>query len=518
MVKFFLDDQVLEVAEGTTIFQAALQAGLAIPHFCYHPAFAPEGSCRMCLVEVEGLPKLELSCSAAVREGMRVKTRSEKVAEARRGVLEFLLAEHPLDCPICDKAGECQLQDYYGDYGLYQSAFAEFKEKREKRVSLGKTQVLDRERCVLCTRCTRFLDRVTRTGELGIFERGNRSEVGIYDRTPVDNNYSGCLSEICPVGAITDTDFRFKTRAWFLERGDSVCPHCGRGCNITIEHVPGFPRVPGSRKVYRIKSRPNVGVNGHWICDIGRYNYAFLDTGRQERILVKDKGWGVEPAWDSVIRFLAAQLTKLVSGETRSRVGIMASARLTNEELFLVRRMFFQDMGIRKIFLINPREGTPDGFLLTAERVPNTRGAAEVGLKLGLPDLKGLAGSLDLLILFGPNLFERFGSDEARVLLETVAIKVLFASHLDPGNDAVDIVVPVAPAAEKAGSFTNIEGRVQSFVPVRAACGEALAEWEALLRLAAETKLDPGFYEGLTSVEDVRAALARDVLFFRPRS
>jgi len=518
MVKFDLDDKVLEVAEGTTIFQAALQAGLSIPHFCYHPAFAPEGSCRMCLVEIEGLPKLELSCSTVVREGMKVKTRSEKVVEARRSVLEFLLAEHPLDCPICDKAGECKLQDYYEDYGLYQSAFAEFKEKREKKVPLGKTQVLDRERCVLCTRCTRFLDQVTRTGELGIFERGNRSEVGIYDQTPVDNNYSGCLSEICPVGAITDTDFRFKTRAWFLEPGDSICPHCGRGCNITIEHVPGFPRVPGSRRVYRIKSRPNAEVNGHWMCDVGRYNYAFLDTGRQERIMMKDRGWGVEPAWDSVIRFLAAQLTRLVSGEDRGRVGVMASAHLTNEELFLMKRMFLQDMGIRKIFLIDPREGAPDGFLLTAERVPNTRGATEIGLKCGLPDLTGLAGGLDLLILFGTDLFERFEPDETKALLETVGIKVLFTSRQGPGNDVVDIVLPATPAAEKAGSFTNLKGRVQSFVPVRTACGEALAEWIVLVRLAVELKLDPGFYEGLTNVEDIRAALARDVLFFGPRS
>lgn len=518
MVKFLLDGQTLEVIEGTTIFQAALQAGLSIPHFCYHPAFAPEGSCRMCLVEIEGLPKLELSCSTVIREGMKVKTRSEKVAEARRGVLEFLLAEHPLDCPICDKAGECKLQDYYGDYGLYQSAFAEFKEKREKKVPLGKTQVLDRERCVLCTCCVRFLDQVTGTGELGIFERGNKSEVGICDRIPVNNNYSGCLSEICPVGAITDTDFRFKTRAWFLERGDSICPHCGRGCNITIEHITGFPRVPGSRRVFRIKARPNTEVNGHWICDVGRYTYAFLDSGRQQHIVVKAAGRGVEPIWDSVIRYLAAQLTSLVSDEARGRVGVMASARLTNEELFLVRRMFLQDLGIRKIFLIDPREGTPDGFLLTAERVPNTRGATEIGLKFGLPDLKALAGSLDLLLLFGPDLFERFEPGETKAFLDTVGIKVLFTSAQSPGDDGLDIVGPVAPAAEKAGSFTNVKGHVQSFVPARTPCGEALAEWEVLLRLAVELKLDPGFYEGLTSVEDVRAALARDILFFGPRS
>jgi NADH-quinone oxidoreductase subunit G len=518
MVKLLLDERALEVAEGTTIFQAAGQAGVSIPHFCYHPAFAPEGSCRMCLVEIEGLPKLELSCSTVVREGMKVMTRSDKVIEARRSVLEFLLAEHPLDCPICDKAGECKLQDYYGAHGLYQSVFAEFKEKREKKVPLGKTQVLDRERCVLCTRCVRFLERVTGTGELGIFERGNEAEVGIYDLTPVNNNYSGCLSEICPVGAITDTEFRFKTRAWFLERGDSICPHCGRGCNIVIEHVPGFPRVPGSRRVFRINTRPNADINGYWICDVGRYTYSFLDSGRQERLEVKDGRLGIEPSWDHVIGFLADRLAAHASGESRGRVGIMASARLTNEELFLLRRIFLQDLGVRKIFLIDAREGTADGLLLTADRVPNIRGATEVGLKFGLPDLKGLAGELDLLLLFGPDLFERFGPGETKPFLDTVGLKVLFTSRQGLENEAVDIVAPVAPAAEKAGSFTNIKGRVQSFTPVRGPCGEVLAEWEVLLRLAVVLKLDPGFYEGLKSIADVRAALARDVLFFGPRS
>jgi NADH-quinone oxidoreductase subunit G len=248
MIKLFIDGAPVEVAEGTTVFKAAERAGVAIPHFCFHPAFAPEGSCRLCLVQIEGSPKLELSCSTIVREGMKVATASPVVREARRSVLEFLLAEHPLDCPICDKAGECKLQDYSRDYGLTESAFREFKEKRDKKVVIGEKLLLDRERCIQCTRCVRFLAEITKTHELGVFERGVHAEIGILDGSPVRNGYSGNLVDLCPVGAITDTDFRFKTRPWFLSRGESLCPHCGRGCSIYIDYrgrtrrstVPGF--------------------------------------------------------------------------------------------------------------------------------------------------------------------------------------------------------------------------------------------------------------------------------------
>jgi NADH-quinone oxidoreductase subunit G len=284
MIKLFIDGAPVEVAEGTTVFKAAERAGVAIPHFCFHPAFAPEGSCRLCLVQIEGSPKLELSCSTIVREGMKVATASPVVREARRSVLEFLLAEHPLDCPICDKAGECKLQDYSRDYGLTESAFREFKEKRDKKVVIGEKLLLDRERCIQCTRCVRFLAEITKTHELGVFERGVHAEIGILDGSPVRNGYSGNLVDLCPVGAITDTDFRFKTRPWFLSRGESLCPHCGRGCSIYIDYHPGFPRVPGSAKVYRIRPRTNEKVNGPWICDVGRTAFVKAqNAGRSDR-------------------------------------------------------------------------------------------------------------------------------------------------------------------------------------------------------------------------------------------
>ncbi len=281
MAKISIDGKPLEVTDGLTIMKAADSAGIIIPRFCYHPAFVPEGSCRMCLVEIEGLPKLELACSTVVRDGMKVSTGSEKVVEARRGVLEFLLAEHPLDCPICDKAGECTLQDYYEGYGRFKGAFQESKEKREKKLVLGKSLILDRERCILCTRCVRFLTEVTKTQELGVFKRGVHSEISPYEKEPVDNNYSGNLVEICPVGAITDLDFRFKTRPWFLNTGESICPLCSRGCNIYIDYLPGFARLEETKKgpAHPVQGEPS----GQRILDL-RSGKVWLFSSRPEPV------------------------------------------------------------------------------------------------------------------------------------------------------------------------------------------------------------------------------------------
>ena len=285
MIKIYIDGKPLQAKEGTTIKKAAEKEGIHIPHLCYHPAFIPEGSCRMCLVEIEDFPNLELACSTQIRKGMKIFTMSERVIEARKGVLEFLLADHPLDCPICDKAGECKLQDYFEEYGLFEGRFYEQKEKREKKVKIGENLIHDQERCVLCRRCVRFLREITKTGELGVFERGVHSVINTFNSTPVENNYSGNLAEICPVGAITDSDFRFKTRSWFLKKGDSICPLCSRGCNITIEYHEGFARFDLPKRVYRIRSRENQNINGYWICDIGRYGYSLLDEERVNRIL-----------------------------------------------------------------------------------------------------------------------------------------------------------------------------------------------------------------------------------------
>jgi len=518
MVKIFIDGNELEVREGTTILKAAEQAGIPIPHFCFHSAFPPEGSCRMCLVEIEGLPKLELACSTVVRQGLKVSTKSQKVIEARKGVLEFLLAEHPLDCPICDKAGDCRLQDYYQEYGLFESQFDENKERREKKVKIGKSLILDQERCVLCTRCVRFLIEVMKTEELGVFNRGLHSEINIYEGQSVSNNYSGNLAEICPVGAITDEDFRFKTRNWFLRSGESICPLCSRGCSIIIEYHPGFPRIPRTRRVYRVRAQENKEVNGFWICDRGRYGYSYLDQNRLDKIIVNNKEIMKEPSWSNALAFITERIKRLHYMKKTSAVALVADAWLSNEELFLLRKIFKDDLKIEKMYLVDPKPADGDGFLLTSERSPNRRGAQEAGFELGPLSLGGLAEGIEFILVFSPSLSEVFSLTDVKNALERIDTKVLFTPYSSDLNSLFDIVLPSALIAEKGGSLTNIDGKVQSFAPVLEPPGESLPEWKMLVDLAKELGINFGYYRQFSSPDTILAEMGKEISFFRKES
>ena len=456
-----IDGRTVRAAEGTSVLKAAELAGIAIPHFCYHPAFEAEGNCRMCLVEIEGLPKLDLACSTIVREGMIVRTSTPSVLRARRDVLEFLLAEHPLDCPICDKAGECKLQEYYDRHGLFPGRFVEAKEKRDKKVAIGKGLVLDRERCILCTRCVRFLRKVTGTGELGVFERGVRAEIGIYDGVPVDNNYSGNLVDICPVGAITDTDFRFKTRAWFLRKGPTVCSHCSRGCAVIVESVAGYPLGEGQRKVFRIKAGENASVNGTWMCDLGRAGRRDIDERRLVRVM-SNAAPEEELSWQKAIADVTAMIRAVPGPERSAKIAVVLNSRLTCEELALAKKVFTDGLSLGKIFFADPKPGAADGLLLTEERMPNARGVLQSGFAPLLPDLDTLMAA-EVLLVFGSHLLEHFSEEAVFRALAGIRSKFLFSAHASPLDRSAKIVFPVAVPAEKSGTYINIDGLRQSF-------------------------------------------------------
>jgi NADH-quinone oxidoreductase subunit G len=518
MIKILIDKEPIEVEEGTTVLKAAEQAGIHIPHLCYHPAFPPEGSCRMCLVEIEGYPKLELACSTVVKEDMKISTKSARVVEARKAVLEFLLAEHPLDCPICDKAGDCKLQDYYDEYGFFESQFKEAKEKREKKLKIGKSLILDQERCILCTRCVRFLREVTKTQELGVFHRGINSSVNIYDGAAVVNNYSGNLAEICPVGAITDEDFRFKTRSWFLEGGESICPLCSRGCNILIEYHPGFPRFEVPKKVYRIKARENPEVNGFWICDRGRYGYSYLEESRADQIILnKIEGENVL-TWENITEYLGEKIKRLYSAKKVSEISLILHTWLSNEELFLLHKIFKEDLGVEKIYFADLPQGEADGYLLTSETSPNRRGALEIGFDIKTVDLDALADETDFLLAFGPFLSASFSLKELKGALNKIKRKVLFSSYSNELNSIFDIVIPVALIAEKGGSLTNVDGIVQRFLPALEPPGESLPEWKVLSDLGRELGIDSKFYSQLTSPEKILSETGKRISFFKKKN
>lgn len=516
MITLTIDGRKVQVVEGTTIFQAAEQMGISIPHFCYHRAFEPEGTCRMCLVEIEGAPKLELSCSTVVREGMTVRTRSQKVVEARRGVLEFLLAEHPMDCPICDQAGDCKLQDYYEEYGLFDSRFAETKDRHKKLTPLGKNLIHDQERCVLCRRCVRFLREVTKTGEMGVFERGAGAEVNLYEDRRIDNNYSGNLAQLCPVGAITDSDFRFQTRSWFLEKGDSICPLCSNGCAITIEFHPGFSRFSLPKRVYRVRARSNPAVNGDWICDLGRYGYDVIDQNRMEKVLDRAKP-GIASVAD-IPEWLEGRLTRMRHMNKTTRIAVVLNSGLSNEELFLARRIFQDDLGTEDVFLVDPPDGEADDLLLKPERTPNRRGAAEVGLKTQEWNPEALNGKCDLLIVFGNFLAGKQPASDIQSLLAGIKDSVLFAPHISALDGLFSLAVPTAVIAEKAGTLTNSEGRVQSFSPVLPPRGQAVAEWRILAELGRRLNIRFADYSRLKSAEDIFPMMSREIPFFGKKS
>jgi len=492
-VNIQIDGRALRVASGTTILKAAERIGIVIPRFCYHPAFEPEGSCRMCLVEIEGLPKLDLACSTVVREGMKVWTSTPQVLQARQDVLEFFLADHPLDCPICDKAGECYLQDYYDRHGRYGSVFLEAKEKKSKLVRIGPRLLLDRERCVLCNRCVRFLQLVTKTGELGIFERGVRSEVGIDAGAEIRNNYSGNLVDICPVGAITDRDFRFKTRVWFMENSRTVCPRCSRGCAIVIQWSSGYPLRGDRRKVYRLIPAENPDVNGWWICDYGRYDYPDIEENRRTRITVNPGSDDAppRPSWGSVLKGMAGEIRALTEAGREERISVVLNSFLTNEELALAQKLLSGALRVRSLFFADPLPGQADGYLLTAERAPNGQGAAALGFKRELPDAGRLAASTDLLIVFGPYLAEHFSPEAYASCLNRVRRKYLVSAHKTGQDAAFDVILPAAVPAEKKGSYTNVQGLTQSFEPAFPAPGDGLPEAEILARLAPELEVKP---------------------------
>lgn len=514
MPKINIDGRTIEVAEGTTILKAAGLAGIHIPHLCYHEAFPPEGSCRLCLVEIEGSPKLELSCATVVRDGMVVKTQSEKVIEARRSVLEFLLAEHPLDCPICDKAGECKLQDYYEAYGLFESRFKESKEKKEKIVPLGRNLILDRERCIQCTRCVRFLLEITKTGELGVFERGIKSIIGFYEGEPVDNNYSGNLAELCPVGAITDLDFRFKTRVWFLEKRPSICPLCSRGCNLYIEIHKGLARIDLGQRVYRLRSRENLFVNKYWLCDLGRYSYHYLDKNRLIYPLNIKNGQPTRFSWEKIYSILVEKIKNLKIRKRTSRIVLILNSALTNEELFLFKKLFIEGLEVKRIIFCDPPDEAGDNFLLTKERVPNRRGALALGFDLEGLEQKLSQDKIDLLLIFAGHLVEKMPLNWLRAITTNIEAKFLFTCHETKLSELVDFVAPVTPPAEKAGSFINIEGRLQTFDIALEPLGESRPEWKILIDLAREIPVNYRFFGPLNSVKAIRKAMAEENLFF----
>jgi NADH-quinone oxidoreductase subunit G len=487
-----IDGKSVQAPKGTMIIEAAQTVGIRIPHYCYHPGLSVVGSCRMCLVEIEKIPKLQPSCATPVAEGMIVRTQTPETLQNRRAVLEFLLANHPLDCPVCDQAGECELQNYYMEHGLYDPRYNEDKTKRKKARPIGPYVILDQERCVLCTRCVRFTREISRTSELGVIDRGHRSEIDVLPGFELTNPYSGNVVDICPVGALTDRDFRFKCRVWFLGSAQSVCPGCSRGCNIEIHFNERFNPRYHDQRVHRLKPRYNEAVNSYWMCDEGRYGYHAIDApNRLKTPMLKQGDTLREISWAEAMREVAASLKKTLAEYGPEGVALLISPQMTNEELFYIRRLFRERLKIENIKSRIPSNAVvySDDFLITADKNPNTRGADCLypGGSGSEALMRACAeGRIHFLYTFQHDLMRGYEREYVREALGKVDHIVFQGSWEQPTVDLAGVRLPAAVYAEKEGTFTNIQGRVQRFRAAVPPIGQSLSDLDILARLASE--------------------------------
>jgi NADH-quinone oxidoreductase subunit G len=474
MPKVTLNGQVYEAEKGRTIIQVADEVGVQIPRYCYHPDIGIEGSCRMCLVEVKGAPKLMPSCATPIADNMEVRTDTERVQQAVRYAMEFLLLHHPIDCPVCDQSGECWLQDYYMAHAGHDSRYPlGQKTRRKKAFNLGPLVKLDQERCILCTRCVRFTRNVTKTNEIQVFNRGHASEIGIFEDRPLNNAYSGNVVDVCPVGALTSADFRFKVRVWFLKGTTSVCGGCSTGCNLRIDHsaravgggIPGYTASDG--KIYRTVGRRNVDVNKSWLCDEGRLSFHTMErwprlrhaSQNGEHKLVEDLLPQIHEKFDSVRR---------QHGD--ASVAALGSATNTNEALFLMRKYIKGPVDFRLSREVELYQQRQDDLLRRLDKHPNTQGAIDLGLKSDVNGLQGLRAAAQakqiraMWISFHPQMV---GDDapevisELKRLIEALEFSVVSTTHDFEWARKASILIPMAAWAEEKGTYTNYAGRVQ---------------------------------------------------------
>jgi len=467
-----IDGVEVTVPAQTTIIEAAERVGIEIPRYCYHPGLSVVGQCRMCQVEVERMPKLAIACNTPVADGMVVSTRSPKVEKARRAVLEFYLLNHPLDCPICDKGGECPLQDYTLTYGPGESRSVEEKVQRVKHKVLGPHIVFDAERCILCTLCVRFCHEIPKTGELGVFSRGDQSEINVFPGKVLDNAYSGNVIDLCPVGALTSRQYRFQSRPWDLVRHiESVCPLCSNGCNVVLD----VRHRQRGEELLRIRPRENQAVNRWWMCDEGRFTFTSLDDPARLRVPTwRENGRRAEMGYDDLLLRAARALRRVVEAHGPEAVGCIASSRQTNEELFLVRRFFREILGTPHLdFRVRPvqfqaSDASEDGILRRTDKTANTRGARDLDIRPGPGglDVAGMItaateGRVKALFVFEEDLVRAFPDRPLREALGRLDLLVASSMFSTETTALAHMVLPALGFAEKEGSFTNFQGRIQ---------------------------------------------------------
>ncbi len=529
-VSLTIDGRSITVEKGKTVLQAALEHGFQIPYYCYHPALGVDGSCRVCIVKIDKMPKLQTACSTPVAEGMVVYTTTPDVVEARAGVFEFLLVNHPLDCPVCDKGGECPLQDFSYAFGPDQSRMS-FPRRTfdgdgvKADVDFGPTLMLNRNRCILCTRCVRFMKEVDGDAQIGIVDRGNGSEIATFQEEGVHSLLSGNLMDVCPVGAITTRDYRFKSRPWDNpEAVDTICTLCSKGCNTTA-WLKAKPEWAKGARLIRFTPRFNPEVNGYWMCDIGRFEYHWIESNdrlRQPLLGDGDESHRAVPWGDA----MAALRGRLADVEAAGQpLQFLTSAHASLEELFLLGRLAESLGGAPLAVSWRHREKqqpAPSKFMVPPTDAPNVTGARDLGLAVGpgmagAPDLEWLRqaveqGRVGALYVFdsGPegSLGDVNWLVEARAAgkLPLLVVHGVLMTRL---TRLADIVLPGATFVEKNASYTNDQGRVQGATAVLPPPGEALEDWRIFVALARVLGIACSYSSASEIRRDIAARLSK---------
>ncbi len=491
-VTLTIDGLEVVVKPGTNLIEAARVAGREVPYYCYHPRLSIAANCRMCMVEASNFPKLVPACQQSVAEGITVKTNSDKVKTQQKAVMEFLLLNHPVDCSICDQAGECKLQDYYMRYDFKPSRLEGPKILRNKRKVLNELVVIDQERCVLCTRCVRFMDEVAKAPQLGVFGRGSHEVVDIAPHLgKLDSNYSGNIVDLCPVGALLNRDFRFRARAWFLSAAPSICTGCSRGCSTHVDYM--------GQDVYRFRPRENDAVNQSWMCDQGRLSYKQLNQHRALQSLVGQGNDAKETPF--------AEAVKTVGASLKSRVGsttVVVSPTLSNEDLLAVLTFARDALKAPAVYVSGRAAGEADTFLVTADKNPNRKGLEWIAKAFGV-ELKPFTelvaslegGTVTTLLAFGADL--PVDAEAFVTKLSGVQQLIITSATENRFTEAAHVLLAASTHVEDEGTFTQVAGitqRVRRAFPPR---GDSQPVWRWAVAIATELGLE------------LKAASSRDI-------
>jgi NADH-quinone oxidoreductase subunit G len=528
-VTLTIDGQQITVAKGQTVLQAAIEAGISVPYYCFHPGLAVDGSCRVCIVKIEKMPKLQTSCSTICTDGMVVTTRDPETTAARAGVLEFLLVNHPLDCPVCDKGGECPLQDFSYSFGPASSRM-DFPrrvfdgEGVKADVDFGPTLMLNRNRCILCTRCVRFMREIDGDAQIGIVDRGNGSEIATFREEGVHSLLSGNLMDVCPVGAITTRQYRFKSRPWDNPGVvDTICTLCSKGCNTSawLKAKPEWAR--GSRLI-RMTPRFNPEVNSYWMCDIGRFQFGWVEgETRLRRPLLRQRTMLEPTAWHDIEPRVRDGIQSAGAADSSS-VRFLVSAHAATEELFVLKQLVEGLLGADGPSLVSvtwnrSEKPQPPGtkFTISSTDAPNVNGARDLGFGIGVgndgaPDLGTLrtaveSGRVKTLYVIDPGPDGSLGDVSWIVAarrsgkLSLLIVQGVVTTDL---TAAADMVLPGAAWVEKDAIYTNDQGRVQAASKAINPPGEAREDWQILASLASSLGLTMPYQ----SADDVRRAIA----------